>query len=657
MVRRKSLFSLLLSICLLFTAVFPVMSVSAASIGSDANDTSVGYDTTFNTDTQYQNVQPDKTAETDVYATVDSSGVMVWLPKTVIVSGTANVQHKYTGEYAVKVTGDIAGTDTISVIPEKDISLTQSGKNDMPASVSQNKEVFAYDDLKNGTMAATTGAVTAKSLTAGSWKSEITFTVTYNQPEVYYSSLEDAVADANALSTDNADVKPKYAATSAVAAVSFSDDMQTAYIDLLNDSANTDSFTLEKNTVMNLHGKAVSMASGKYITYNGNLYMYNGTVKVQNAIRAIQCATTNTASSLTINGMVIDNNITSLATGSYTIDTSSKQVNIDGLFININTVNTANTLGAIIRNTSGVMVAKNLTINNTGTNASGGRVSGMQTAGDVTVYDYNFNGSNKSTTMGTEGIRVGYGNLTFMSGNIVANGSTGVKGIVHQGDLIQIFGGTIIAKENISSSSATDGASIGIHNGTGTLLLDEQAGKIIVKGTNSAVQSDYGSNIVINGGYYASPNHGGIYCLVGAKGSCEINGGVFANNYSDYSEAEIKNISPFSAAYFGHSSSNGTAPWSVKIKNATFINDNVKYNEQATDKILVGICLKGSDGYVAPTVTLTNCTVFGTYYALRCDDNTYGAKFILEGNTAVNYNDTLGFALYNGNAKYFVDNR
>ena len=155
--------------------MFSATSVFASSVGSIANDTTVGVDTAQNAQTTYAE-KGIGTSSTDVYLTIDNSNITVGVPTTVIVSGTPTSEGKYIGDYSVAVSGDMSGSDVLTVEPDSStIDLHQSGKNDITASVSQVKTVFNNAELATGT--TTTGKVEATSLTAGSWNSSFVMNI------------------------------------------------------------------------------------------------------------------------------------------------------------------------------------------------------------------------------------------------------------------------------------------------------------------------------------------------------------------------------------------------------------------------------------------------------------------------------------------------
>lgn len=160
-------------------------SVLAASIGSSSTDANIGEDTAQSAKTSYAEIFKNNN-ETQVYLTVDDKDRVVSLPTTVILSGAPDAQGKYIGKYSVGVSGDMSGNKTVRIEPDSEVSLTQKGKDNKTASVSQDQTEFTTDDFKDSTI--TNGTVSADTLSAGSWNGDFNFnvsTATNNVPAGY----------------------------------------------------------------------------------------------------------------------------------------------------------------------------------------------------------------------------------------------------------------------------------------------------------------------------------------------------------------------------------------------------------------------------------------------------------------------------------------
>ncbi len=202
-----------LSAMMIFSSVMPVFAAEKIvnSVGSVANDYFtevngknpteaisktdglIGYDDTQNVESQWKQYsdfkQETKQYPADVYASQASgedyynqSGelidgdIIVWLPTSLVLNGT-NKANEYTAEYGVRVKGNIAGNEVVSIVPDESVLLKQQGKENITATITQEKQEFTYSDLKDGATSTSTGNVIANSLSAGSWNGSFNFTV------------------------------------------------------------------------------------------------------------------------------------------------------------------------------------------------------------------------------------------------------------------------------------------------------------------------------------------------------------------------------------------------------------------------------------------------------------------------------------------------
>ena len=147
-----------------------------------------------------QQITPGNSGSTTVKATVESEPV-VWLPTNITISGTPDENHQYTGEGAVIVEGDMAGDEYVSIIPDSTVTLTQPGKDDITAQITQEKTTFTYDDLQNSNSAVT--HISTDSLSAGQWTGSFSYTVSLeaNPLPPGYTTLYEY--DLSATETDN----------------------------------------------------------------------------------------------------------------------------------------------------------------------------------------------------------------------------------------------------------------------------------------------------------------------------------------------------------------------------------------------------------------------------------------------------------------------
>lgn len=205
-----------LALCMSIGTQAFALGTNVNSVGSVAGDVAddlaendfgsevTGKDTTQQKESEYQELEVADdavTATVDVYATqatgediVDDEGntvdgtVMVVVPKVVILDGATGE-----GAYVVKVKGNIAGDEIITVAPDATVTLEQEGKDDITATITQAKQRFAYngttaiaeaDDLAKTvtTDYATTtvdGSIATDDLTAGSWHGTFAFNISF----------------------------------------------------------------------------------------------------------------------------------------------------------------------------------------------------------------------------------------------------------------------------------------------------------------------------------------------------------------------------------------------------------------------------------------------------------------------------------------------
>lgn len=154
-------------------------SENAASVGSEALDIDKtaenvkGKDTSQGQKSEYYDlIDGDVTKGCEVYATLPSS-FTVQIPKVVILTGATNGS----GAYTVKVSGDIAGNEKITVAPATSVAMQQTGKDDVTATIAQTKTIWTVDDEDLATGVSTTGTITAAGLTAGQWKGSFNFDI------------------------------------------------------------------------------------------------------------------------------------------------------------------------------------------------------------------------------------------------------------------------------------------------------------------------------------------------------------------------------------------------------------------------------------------------------------------------------------------------
>lgn len=181
----------------LTTPVFAASSLkdSIGSVNGSDNGTSVGVDASQGQKTTYSNAITADTNDTcNVYAT-QASTFSVVIPKTIVLTGTKDTANS--GSYVVTVKGNIAGTEVVNVTPDATFKMSQAGKEDITATVTQTKTKFQVAEaeakeqdatkkgatvygLDNASGATQSGTIEVENLTAGSWTGSFKFNIGLN---------------------------------------------------------------------------------------------------------------------------------------------------------------------------------------------------------------------------------------------------------------------------------------------------------------------------------------------------------------------------------------------------------------------------------------------------------------------------------------------
>ena len=157
---------------------------SVGSVAADiTNTTKVGQDSAQQKQSEYGEVEKgelDDEHKCEVYVTKGSS-YTVQIPKVVILDGTDGI-----GEYAVTVAGDIDGEKVVTVTPAATMTLTQAGKDDITATIEQDKTAWAFDEMEvlgNGTITVDSDENGNSLLTAGSWTGSFMMNISYEKAQ------------------------------------------------------------------------------------------------------------------------------------------------------------------------------------------------------------------------------------------------------------------------------------------------------------------------------------------------------------------------------------------------------------------------------------------------------------------------------------------
>ena len=124
----------------------------------------------------------------------------VVIPKTIIIDGQTK-----NATYQVSVKGDIGGLDTITITPDTILALEQFGKENIVANVSQTKTTFTYEDgMTSETPFVTNGSIVAPNMSAGSWKGQFNFAISFTTISKNNSigSIEDDAYNQNIVGYD-----------------------------------------------------------------------------------------------------------------------------------------------------------------------------------------------------------------------------------------------------------------------------------------------------------------------------------------------------------------------------------------------------------------------------------------------------------------------
>ena len=153
---NKKYISLLLAGLICFTSITPTFAYDLDSSGNSIENV------------EYQNTKDeDFTNQTNVFAELGSE-YKVTIPKTIVLSGTTKKAN-----YTVKVEGDIAGYETVNVVPDSSVELRTKNKDSQTGTITQDKTAWKFDNFD----VDANGTVEASSLTAGKWSGTFNFNI------------------------------------------------------------------------------------------------------------------------------------------------------------------------------------------------------------------------------------------------------------------------------------------------------------------------------------------------------------------------------------------------------------------------------------------------------------------------------------------------
>ena len=460
----------------------------------------------------------------------------------------------------------------------------------------------------------------------------------------------------------------------------------TDYIEMFDNSEESESVAFGSNVSINLRKHAVTFADGKYITANADFTLSNGTVNTLNGAYSVYSPAANSDGTLKISGVTFNSDINYARSTTNVIFSSAINTELKKLVINLSGVgsNSLEYLGVTLNGTSkqnssdienvrvnislekasaiyGIKDStltqnnKNCKVNINCDNTFKGSANGIKTVNVSGEQNVNIENpevtvitNNTSTQYGINDSRVnkdGEFNLTDAKVRVI-NASGPARGVSIYGKCACITGGEIFAEQ---TNNATDGVGIFLNGYDGS---NRYAQNITVTGNEEHPLISYGklSGILVrkgtynlNGGTYTSVAHSGYLA-----GNTTVRGATFKiANRELYTKAQLTDT--------GNASDSADA-WGLYF--------GCQYSSENTDVINMYNCIIGNEpscgyemldnmsrsslsakcGYVQPKeVNLYDCDIY-------C-----GSRFVfryVDAYKATRYNMTTKFNLY-GSTRIF----
>ena len=114
-----------------------------------------------------QTVSSESNVIVEVTADIDGS-YYVTIPKAVKIDSVLK-----SAGYTISVSGDISGAEKIMVVPEEEFVMSQKGKENVSATVKQDKITWEQGELDT----IGSGIVSAEGLSSGKWKGYFSFDI------------------------------------------------------------------------------------------------------------------------------------------------------------------------------------------------------------------------------------------------------------------------------------------------------------------------------------------------------------------------------------------------------------------------------------------------------------------------------------------------
>lgn len=654
--------SRILSVILCFSILLSCSFVYAASTGSSAEDKSVGADSAQNATTVYENVSVGK-SKTNTYLTVDDEQIVVGVPTIVILSGTADVNGNYSADYTVSAQGDMAGDKVLNIYPETDkCILSQSGKTSVDADITQVQTEFSAVETADGV--SSTGKISANGLTAGSWNGNFNFVIDMKVRYEYYSSVELAVADANNLTTENADVL-RTDVDRAEAGLFIDNDR--AYLKLMN-NANVESeidfnvpvsFNLN-NYTLTCNSLAQASGSNKGLWFNEIADVYNGDLIVNSTVSScyflkggtllgvdLSGETTSTstyvcvfakAGDLSVYGSTIDytgaSNTVGIRSG------TGVNTTIDNTFVVINAL-TKNAYGFYQNQGAGTT---NVTDSYFKGHSVSGAALGFYRSTPSTNNDYFTCNLVNSEFYAISDVCTSTNAASFTNTDLFVDGCT----FSIDGSVLSPLTPSDVSVEDFSFNtlSSYDASGNGIYAKNVNGIFKEDTGPIVVRGGNVGFAMFGDSNISIYGGDYASPEHGGFYNAGSSNSTLNIYGGKFWNNMTE--------IKDYVDMYDGISVGTSKELYGVIAFGGFYCYSNageVNISNAEISGGFNGLRIKWHDGNTCVT-TIRDTDVNSTRYAISIDAGTLN----LNGTVNTSYGSSEFYTEYD-HSPVINDNR
>lgn len=169
--RRRRFFTMSLSV-IIAAGLLVAAPVSAIA----ANDQTIDY-----VILSHDDISTSLESDCDVIINGGDNHFTVTVPKFISASGTSGFT-----SYTVTVEGDIRGEDSVSVIPDKSVTLSQAHKSDVIATISQDKIVWASDEMSD----IGNGHIDYANLSAGKWNGLFNFNIGLNSSYIKVTAFD-----------------------------------------------------------------------------------------------------------------------------------------------------------------------------------------------------------------------------------------------------------------------------------------------------------------------------------------------------------------------------------------------------------------------------------------------------------------------------------